>query len=132
MQQRLDMVMLPVRDRAHAVRFYEQGLGWTPRNGAQTGHSVKYAASGMLVAMIDRAYLGEECGLPGSTVAASGTTLVTFVDSIEQVDQAAVDVMKAGGSVTSAPRIRDGGLYTFYFTDPDGNPWEVVWSPDAK
>ena len=24
---------------------------------------------------------------------------------------------------------RDGGLYSGYFTDPEGNGWEIVWSP---
>jgi hypothetical protein len=27
------------------------------------------------------------------------------------------------------PALRDGGLYSGYFTDPEGNGWEIVWSP---
>jgi len=37
--------------------------------------------------------------------------------------------LKAGAKETSGVRDRDGGLYTGYFDDPEGNSWEVVWSP---
>jgi predicted lactoylglutathione lyase len=48
------------------------------------------------------------------------------------VDAIANQVTAAGGRITSPARNRDGGLYSFYFLDPDRNPWEVVWNPNMS
>jgi len=128
MQQSLAMIMLPVSDLTRSRTFYEQGLGWEPRGGKQSRYSVKYVTAGALVTMIDRAYLMAESGLPHGP-ASLGTVLVVNVASTEEVDAVAAAVVAAGGTITSPARVRDGGLYTFYFIDPDRNSWEVVWSP---
>lgn len=47
-----------------------------------------------------------------------------------EVDRQMSRVVKAGGTITSPARDRDGGLYSGYFTDPEGNGWEIVWSPE--
>jgi predicted lactoylglutathione lyase len=58
-----------------------------------------------------------------------GIVLVINVPTRAGVDAAAVAVLGAGGVIRSPARPRDGGLYSVYFTDPDDNPWEVVWNP---
>lgn len=128
MDQRLSMLMLTVSDISRSRRFYEEGLGWKTWGSRQSQFSVKYLADGVLVTMIDRNYLIGESGLPEGS-GSLGIVAVVNVADREEVDRVAVEVVAAGGVVTSAARLRDGGLYTFYFLDPDGNPWEVVWSP---
>lgn len=127
MDQSLAMVMLPVADLGNTRRFYEDGLKWIP-HGPQGRYSVKYVASGVLVTMIECHYLSEQAGLSLDRQA-PGVVLVVNVDSRAAVDSVQSQITAAGGTVSSAARQRDGGLYTFYFTDPDGNPWEVVWTP---
>jgi predicted lactoylglutathione lyase len=126
--QRLSMVMLGVDDLERCRRFYEGGLGWTPWGARQSRTSVKYLNGGVVLAMIDRRYLAAESGLPPGS-GSVGIVLVINVSSRTEVDAAADAVSRAGGIISSAARLRDGGLYSCYFTDPDDNPWEVVWNP---
>jgi predicted lactoylglutathione lyase len=122
------MLMLGVDDLVRSRQFYENGLGWKPWGARQSKTSVKYMAGGVVIAMIDRDYVAREAGLTtGSGLV--GIVLVINVSLREDVDRVADSVVSAGGTVTSPPRHRDGGLYSSYFTDPDGNPWEVVWNP---
>ena len=51
------------------------------------------------------------------------------VSSKEEVEATFERAVAAGAKVTSPIRNRDGGLYTGYFTDPEDNAWEIVWSP---
>jgi predicted lactoylglutathione lyase len=62
-------------------------------------------------------------------VTAPKTLFAVFVASKDEVDRQMNRVVAAGGKITSPVRPRDGGLYTGYFTDPEGNGWEIVWSP---
>ena len=45
------------------------------------------------------------------------------------VDHDFAQAIAAGATVASPIRDRDGGLYSGYFADPEGNGWEIVWSP---
>jgi hypothetical protein len=129
MEQHLSMAMLPVSDISRSRRFYEDGLGWKPWGSRQSRFSVKYLADSVLITMIERNYLMGESGLPGGP-GSLGVVLVVNVNDRDEVDRVAGEVVMAGGVVTSPARLRDGGLYTFYFSDPDGNPWEIVWHPN--
>jgi hypothetical protein len=123
------MLMLGIDDIVHIRQFYEEGLGWKPWGTRQSKTSVKYMVGGVVIAMIDRGYVAREAGLTSG----SGTVGVVPVVNLavrEEVDAVAKMIVSAGGTVTSAPRDRDGGLYSFYFVDPAGNPWEVVWNPN--
>ncbi len=122
------MVMLGVDDLARCRRFYETGLGWTPWGARQSRTSVKYLNGGVVLAMIDRPYLAAESGLPAGS-GSVGVVLVINVSTRSDVDTAAAAVPDAGGLIRSGARLRDGGLYSCYFTDPDDNPWEIVWNP---
>jgi predicted lactoylglutathione lyase len=128
LDQRLTMVMLGVDDIDRCRKFYESGLGWVPWGARQSRASVKYLNGGVVMAMIDRAFVAKEAGLPQGS-GSVGIVLVINVETREEVDAAAAAVESAGGVVTSAARARNGGLYSCYFSDPDGNPWEIVWNP---
>jgi uncharacterized protein len=129
MEQRLTMLMLGVDDLERSRLFYENGLGWKPWGAGPSKTSVKYMAGGVVIAMIDRSYVANEAALPPG----SGTVGIVVVINVtvrQEVDRVAQEITPAGGRLTSPPRQRDGGLYSCYFVDPDGNPWEVVWNPN--
>jgi predicted lactoylglutathione lyase len=85
----------------------------------QVGHSV--------LVFLNGGYLAQERG--EALTDGSKTSLAVFVESKAEVDEMFTRALDAGASQTSGVRDRDGGLYTGYFTDPEGNSWEVVWSP---
>jgi uncharacterized protein len=121
MDQRLNMVMNPVRDVAAIRDFYEGGLGWTTWGPEMPG-SVMYRLGTAV-----RDYMAKEAGVP----VADGPRIINavFVNCKDDVDAQMAKALAAGGTVTSPTRDRDGGLYSGYFADPEGNCWEIVWSP---
>ena len=126
MDQRVSMIMTGAQDIARLQAFYEQGLGWTNWGPASPG-SVMYKVGHSVLVFLNGAYLAAERGEALTT--GSKTSLAVFVESKEAVDALFNKALAAGASETSAVRDRDGGLYTGYFADPEGNSWELVWSP---
>jgi predicted lactoylglutathione lyase len=126
MDQRLNMVMNPVRDVAALRAFYEGGLGWTTWGPDMPG-SVMYRLGTSVLVFVNQDYLAKEAGI--DVAEAPRIINAVFVNSKEEVDAQMALALTAGGTITSAVRDRDGGLYSGYFADPEGNGWEIVWSP---
>jgi predicted enzyme related to lactoylglutathione lyase len=126
MEQRLTMIMVGAKDIATLRRFYEEGLGWAPCRAGGSG-SVMYKVGHSVLVFLPIAYLAKDRGeeLAGGTNA----SLAVFLSSREAVDDAVEKAVRAGARITSHARDRDGGLYSAYFSDPEGNSWEVVWAP---
>lgn len=126
MDPRLSMVMVGSTDVSALRRFYEDGLGWQPW-GPPTPGSALYKVGSTIFVFLPAAYLAAESGLPAASQAKS--LWAVFVGSRQEVDAQFDRAVAAGATVTSAVRDRDGGLYSGYFADPEGNGWEIVWSP---
>lgn len=126
MQPRINMVMVSAQDIARLRVFYEQGLGWVPWMPASEG-SVAYKVGTAVLIFVNAAYLAHESGI--AAVAAPKSIWAIFVATRDEVDAAFALAAKAGATITSPVRDRDQGLYSGYFADPEGNGWEVVWSP---
>ena len=127
MDQRVSMIMTGAQDIAKLRAFYEQGLGWKPW-GPPGGGAAMYKVGHSVIVFLPGAYLAAE---RGETLGEGGgkTSLAVFVESKARVDEIYQRALAAGAKQTSSVRGRDGGLYTGYFADPEGNSWEVVWSP---
>ena len=126
MDQRVSMIMTGAQDIDRLRSFYEQGLGWTPWLvvGERT---VMYKVGHSILVFLNGDYLAQERGEALSS--GSKTSLAIFVESKEKVDELYKLAIEAGAKQTSGVRDRDGALYTGYFADPEGNSWEIVWSP---
>jgi predicted lactoylglutathione lyase len=126
MEQRVTMIMVGAKDIAAIRAFYEDGIGWTPCHVGGSG-SIMYKVGHSVLVFLKADYLAKERG----EAMASGTkvSLATFLDSRAAVDQAIEKAVGAGAAVTSPARDRDGGLYSGYFADIEGNSWEVVHAP---
>ena len=125
MDQRVSMIMTGAKDIAKLKAFYEQGLGWTP--WGPPGGGAMYKVGHSVIVFLPAAYLAQERGEAVSE--GSKSSLAVFVESKGKVDEIYARAIAAGAKETSGVRDRDGGLYTGYFADPEGNNWEVVWSP---
>jgi predicted lactoylglutathione lyase len=126
MDQRVSMIMTGAQDIPKLRAFYEDGLGWKPWAPASSG-SLMYSVGHSVLVFLNGAYLAQERGEP--LTEGSKTSLAVFVESKAKVDEIYQRALAAGARQTSGVRDRDGGLYTGYFADPEGNSWEVVWSP---
>lgn len=126
MQQALHMVMVPAADIERLTAFYSDALGWQTW-GPVSPMSVMYKLGSAVLVFLNKDYLSAESGID---VASSPRSIwAIFVDNKEEVDRQMEQALAAGATLTSAIRDRDGGLYSGYFTDPEGNGWELVWSP---
>ena len=126
MDQRVSMIMTGAQDVPKLRVFYEGGLGWT-NWGPASEMSVMYKVGHSVMVFLNAGYLAHERGEP--LAQGSKTSLAVFEDSKAKVDELFQRAVAAGAAVTSAVRDRDGGLYSGYFADPEGNSWELVWSP---
>jgi predicted lactoylglutathione lyase len=120
------MVMMSARDIEALRTFYEQGLGWSLWMPATAG-SAAYKVGTSILIFVNADYLAAESGVPVAN--ASKALFAVFVGSKEEVHSAFAKATEAGATITSPIRDRDDGLYSGYFADPEGNGWEVVWSP---
>lgn len=126
MDQRVSMIMTGAQDVAALRAFYEGGLGWT-NWGPASDMSVMYKVGHSVLVLLNGGYLAQERGEPMSH--GSKTSLAVFVETKAKVDDLCQRAVAAGARETSPVRDRDGGLYSGYFADPEGNSWEIVWSP---
>ena len=126
MDPRINMIMVPSRDIGKLKEFYETGLGWEPWGPAMEG-SIMYKVGSCVIVFLNGDYLAAESGIELGEKARSINAV--FVNDKAEVDTQFERAVSAGANVTSPVRDRDGGLYSGYFVDPEGNGWEVVWSP---
>jgi predicted lactoylglutathione lyase len=126
MDQALHMVMVPATDMAALRKFYIDGLGWQSWGADMPGSFMLRAGTAVIV-FVPRDYLAAESGVDLSATARAVNAI--FVETRADVEAQFAEAVAAGATVTSPIRDRDGGLYSGYFTDPEGNGWEIVWSP---
>ena len=126
MDQALHMHMVPAADVAALRQFYVDGLGWSTWGPPIPGSLMLRAGTAVIV-FLNRDYLAAESGIDVGAVPRAINAV--FVSEKAQVDAQIARAVAAGATITSPIRMRDGGLYSGYFTDPEGNGWEIVWSP---
>jgi predicted lactoylglutathione lyase len=126
MDQALHMHMVPAADVTVLRTFYLDGLGWKTWGPDMPGSFMLRAGTAVIV-FLNRDYLAKESGIDVSATARAINAV--FVETKADVDSQMAGAVAAGGTITSPVRDRDGGLYSGYFTDPEGNGWEIVWSP---
>jgi catechol 2,3-dioxygenase-like lactoylglutathione lyase family enzyme len=49
----------------------------------------------------------------------------------DQVDELLRQVEAAGGTLTAPPHLRPFGVYSGYFSDPDGHLFEIAWDSNG-
>jgi len=129
-EPRLNIITLGVSDLQVARAFYE-ALGWTASSASQ-GDIVFFQAGGVVLALYPRGLLAED-----ATVAAEGTgfrcfTLAQNVRTKQDVALALNSAELAGGKILKPAQDVSWGGHSGYFSDPDGNLWEVAWNPFFK
>ena len=128
MPPRLHIITLGVHDFERALRFYRDGLGWTP-SAASQGDIAFFDAGGVVLALHPREALAADAGVTPVGSGFNGLTLAHNVASREAVDAVIRAVEAAGATVVKAPEEAVWGGYSGYFADPEGQLWEVAHNP---
>lgn len=122
----ISCVTFPVDDLQKAVSFYRDGLGLTVEETDE--EHAAFDLDGVYLVVLDRSEFGTYVEKVGHRPAARGaaeTIISYFADSKGDVDAFMAKAKAAGAQVT--PASDEDGVYSGYFTDPDGHVWEVLF-----
>ncbi|MSQ41541.1 MAG: glyoxalase [Dehalococcoidia bacterium] len=130
---RITTVHLGVHDVPKLRAFYN-ALGWTEAN-PDNKHFAEYKGGGAWLSLFPHALLSGDAKLTDAPPAAGqyrGLSLGLNVERREQVDEALATAKAAGGRIVKEPVDTSWGGRSGYFADPEGNLWEMAWSPRSQ
>lgn len=127
---RLSIVTLGARDMG-ALRSFYRALGW-PELSSGDETWTGFQLGGVLLALFPLRDLTAEAA-PGSEgpTGWSGVTLACTVRNREDVDIAYDAAVTAGATPVADATDRPWGGRSAFIADPEGNRWEITWSPRA-
>ena len=128
---RISIVTLGVRDLASMRAFY-RGLGW--EEGISTEGFAAFKTGGAVLALFPLDELARDASteVPPGEGGFRGVTLALNVEEKERVDEVVAAVRAADGRIVKEPIDADWGGRSAYFSDPEGNLWEVAWMPGSS
>jgi uncharacterized protein len=139
---RIHVVTLGVSDLDRALAFYREGLGlsspgiigteYTGDEQNPAGAAAMFTLDdGLVLAIYPRSELAKDAGVPTDRLCGSGHSLGHVVERRADVDRLLEEAARAGATVLGEPHDRPWGIYSGYFSDPDGHLWEVVYFPPS-
>jgi hypothetical protein len=140
MDPKIFFITLAVDDLDRSLAFYRDGLGW-PTEGivGQEFHDQLTGADGtiamftldggLLLALYVRTNLAKDASLPAAPPSSTEFSLGIPAGSRDDVDRLLALAQAAGGTLTAPAHMRPFGVYSGYFTDPDGHLFEIAWNP---
>jgi len=139
MDPKIFFITLAVDDLDRSLAFYRDGLGW-PTEGivGQEFHDQLTGADGtivtftldggLLLTLYERTNLAKDASLPTAPPSSTEFSLGIPAESREEVDRLLGQAQAAGGTLTAPAHMRPFGVYSGYFTDPDGHLFEIAWN----
>jgi catechol 2,3-dioxygenase-like lactoylglutathione lyase family enzyme len=140
MRAKIFFITLAVDDLGRSLAFYRDGLGWPTEGivgqefhdeltGADGTIAIFTLDGGLMLMLYERANLAKDASLPAGPPSSTEFSLGIPAESRGEVDQLLAQVQGAGGTVTAPAHMRPFGVYSGYFTDPDGHLFEIAWNP---
>ena len=139
MRAKISFITLAVDDLDRSVAFYRDGLGWQTEGivgrefhddvtGADGTIAFFVLDGGLMLGLYERANLAKDAGLPPGPLSTTEFSLGIPAGSREEVDELLRHAAAAGASLTAPAHMRPFGVYSGYFTDPDGHLFEIAWN----
>lgn len=125
-------VCVTCRDLEASVAFYQDKIGLKLRR-TQEGFA-DFVSGKVTLALWQLDHIKEHTGVTGhyGDVESRKVMMATEVPSVEAVDEIYRDLTGKGVAFTKPPEIYPWNAYCCYFSDPDGNLWEVYsWVGDG-
>lgn len=127
MEHPITEICLLVKDIDRSIEFYEK-LGFKMQRRGEKFCFANFDAKGIKLAVWESDYVAEHVGLEemDSSRPIHKVIAAFQVEGSDTVDSIYEELTGNGVSIISPPRIYDAwNSYCFYFSDPDGNAWEV-------
>ena len=127
MEQRISLITLGVQDLATSTAFYE-AIGWQRSMRQAEGVSF-FQCGGLAFALWPWTNLAADAGVSPERSGAGGFALAYNTRTREEVDAVLAEVAALGAVIVKPAAEVFWGGYSGYFSDPDGNLWEVAFNP---
>lgn len=129
---RVTYIGIGVRDLPVMRAFYER-LGWDAGEGSSDGF-VWFECGGTRVSLYPWHLLAAEAGVPadGPHTAFRGITLAVNCETEGRAREVLEAARAAGARITAEGVMHPHDVWSGYFADPEGNLWEVAWSPRSN
>jgi uncharacterized protein len=143
LEARIDVVTLAVSDLERALSFYRDGLGFDSAGVIGTefvgdddnvaGAVVMFNLNrGLILALNPRGELVKDARVPSGPAKTGEFSIGHLVASRDDVDTLLAQAEAAGATLTGPAHERPWGIYSGYFSDPDGHLWEIVSDPGSE
>ena len=122
----ISCVTVPVENLQKSIAFYRDGLGLSVEE--QDEEHAAIDCDGVYLVLLERSEFGtyvERLGHRQASRGAAETIISYFTESKAEVDAVMAQAQKAGAQIVAASD--EDGVYSGYFTDPDGHTWEVLF-----
>jgi catechol 2,3-dioxygenase-like lactoylglutathione lyase family enzyme len=137
MEPQIFSITLAVRDLDASLAFYRDGLGLPTSGiigeefvGTDTEAAGRVAMfqlrDNLTLSLYPATELAKDAGVSSGYTTGHGFSLGHQVASPDEVDRILEAARMAGAHVVGSVGKRPWGIYSGYFTDPDGHLWEVV------
>lgn len=128
-------INLPVKDIGRSKDFFTKlGFSFKPLPGNRDDSACLILGSKNIQVMLFeeddfRSFSGTEVT---DTLKSTEVLFSIDAENIDEVNRLASKVKKAGGNVFAEPGEKDGWMYGFGFSDPDGHRWSVLYMDMSK
>ncbi|MGA8725126.1 MAG: VOC family protein [Acidimicrobiales bacterium] len=139
MKPRIHVLTLGVEDLERSLAFYRKlGLESPGVVGSEFRGDEEHAAGaivtfqldrGLILAVYPRSELAKDARIDPPPPSSGSFSIGHAVPRREDVDQMLEAAEAAGATVTVTAYDRPFGVYSGYFSDPDGHLWEILWNP---
>ena len=140
MKAAINFVSIAVSDLERSLAFYRDGLGWKTdgivgSEFSDNPEGIDYSVvmfdvgNGLMLCLWTRENLAKDARIEPGVPGGAGFSLGIPAANEAEVDAMLAEAAAAGATVTAPATMAPFGVYTGYFTDPDGNLWEVAWNP---
>lgn len=132
MKARIHVLTLAVADLERALAFYRDGLGLQSdgivgkefvgtENEPAGAVAMVTLDDGLILSLYPRLELAKD-----ANVTSAQLSIGHVVDTRDEVESVLAAAKRAGATVAGPAHERPWGIYSGYFSDPDGHLWEVV------
>jgi uncharacterized protein len=130
LKPRINFVTLGVHDMAAMRAFYER-LGLAAA-GSSNPDVTFFNVNGVVLGLYGYGALAEDAGIYATAAPVfRGVALAWNGASEGEVDQIMAHAKSVGAAITKPAQKVFWGGYSGYFSDPEGNLWEVAFNPFA-
>ncbi len=132
MFRKLMAVELIVRDLTTCTAFYRDTLGLEVRESESTSNSISFQIDNVHFFLLEAEGAAQMASSEPLDLSLEGSPRVLLAAGVEDVDAASQTLIAKGVRFLRPPTDQPWGLRTAYFSDPEGNLWEISHSIAKK